>query len=313
MKIPDKFQGILYMFAAIVVFSGMSILVRTASQTIPPVELVFFRNAIGLIFVLPSVFLWWRKQKKEPVHSEEKREKSPSRPYLLPFLLFFRGFVGTVSLYCFFYNLQNAPLGLTMTYAQMAPIFIALFSFFFLKEHLHPVAWFAIMVGFGGVVALYLPAQASGNMWHVWGLIGGITMAMAYTSIRELRRHYPIRLIVLSFLLSGTFFPLASLMVGSIWPSMSHHFFFQAFVMPVQEEWLYIGAIGVSALMGQFLMTNAYGKTKAGVVGAVGYSQIVLTSILGLAFLGDPWFQPLEWLGMGLICLSGLLIAWKAE
>ena len=58
------------------------------------------------------------------------------------------------------------------------------------------------------------------------------------------------------------------------------------FVMPSGIQWLYILLMGISGAIGQVYMTKAFATTRAGVVGAAGYSIIFFSLIIGVV-LGD--------------------------
>ena len=64
--------------------------------------------------------------------------------------------------------------------------------------------------------------------------------------------------------------------------------------------------IGITATLAQLAMTRAYRTGKTLVVGALAYSTVVFSSLLGILFWSDV--LPLAaWLGMGMIVVSGLL------
>jgi drug/metabolite transporter (DMT)-like permease len=133
--------------------------------------------------------------------------------------------------------------------------------------------------------------------------------ALAYTSIRELRKYYDTRAIVMSFMGVGTLAPLF-LMLVTPYVNVSEEFdwMFAAFVMPEGIEWGYVIAVGIFATISQLLMTKAYELTKAGIVGTISYSNIVFAVVIGI-MLGDPIPDIWTVLGIILVILSGLLVA----
>jgi len=141
----------------------------------------------------------------------------------------------------------------------------------------------------------------------VLGIFSGIGAALAYTSIRELRKYYDTRAIVMSFMGIGTIAPLI-LMLLTPYVSVSEDFdwMFAEFIMPEGIVWLYVTAVGIFATISQLLMTKAYELTKAGIVGTISYTNIVFGVIIGVS-LGDPniW----TFLGIILVISSGLLVA----
>ena len=78
--------------------------------------------------------------------------------------------------------------------------------------------------------------------------------------------------------------------------------------MPEGVVWLYIVGMGIFATLAQYYMTREYGVSKAGIVGAVSYSSIVFSVILGL-MLGDALPDVLTSCGIVLIIIAGIMAA----
>ena len=57
-------------------------------------------------------------------------------------------------------------------------------------------------------------------------------------------------------------------------------------------------------------MTKAYQLNKAGIVGAISYSEIVFAAIVSL-LIGYKIPDLLSFVGIGLIIMSGLLVSWR--
>jgi drug/metabolite transporter (DMT)-like permease len=133
--------------------------------------------------------------------------------------------------------------------------------------------------------------------------------ALAYTSVRQLRRYYDTRAIVLSFMGVGTLGPLLLMWLARYVETQSLDFLLASFVMPHGIEWIWIIAMGLLATFAQLLMTKAYGVTKAGVVGAASYANILFAILFGWFFLGDPLPEGVKILGIIFITLGGILVA----
>jgi len=80
------------------------------------------------------------------------------------------------------------------------------------------------------------------------------------------------------------------------------------FVMPQGVVWFYVIAMGVLATVSQLLMTKAYGETKAGIVGAVSYTNILFSIIVGF-MLGDAFPSLITSFGIILIVIAGIIVA----
>lgn len=195
-----------------------------------------------------------------------------------------------------------------MTWSKTSPIFTAIFAWAFLSEHLSKKAWGAIFIGFVGIVFITEPTNIGFTKYDALGLFSGIGAALAYTSIRELKKHYDTRAIVLSFMGVGTLGPVILFLISEFVYMPSLDFMLGEFVLPSGIVWLYVIAMGVLATISQLLMTKAYSETKAGIIGAVSYSNILFSIIVGVA-LGDALPSLSVSTGIVLVVLAGILVA----
>jgi len=295
-KIKSLDRGILFMLLASLSFAMMGGFAKVVSQTLPPVEVTFFRNIFGVVLVGYSIYHIPLKQKGGR-----------------PLLLLFRGSMGFAALLAYFYIMAYIPLGEAVTYNKTSPIFVAIFAYLFLGEKLHKSALLAIAIGFVGIVLIAQPEGGSFDKYDMLGIFSGIGAALAYTSIRELREYYDTRTIVLSFMGVGSIAPLILMLVTPyVVVPEGLDWMFAPFVWPVGIEWVYVGAVGVFATASQLLMTKAYELTKAGIVGTISYTNIVFALIIGI-LLGDPIPDFWTFLGIIFVIVSGLIVALAKE
>jgi drug/metabolite transporter (DMT)-like permease len=126
--------------------------------------------------------------------------------------------------------------------------------------------------------------------------------------VRELRKNYDNRSIVLSFALWGMLLPIVSMVLGEMGILTSLDFMISGFAWPWREQWWALLAVGVFALIGQILITKAYREEKAGLVSAIGYVNIPFSILIGY-WLGDPFPDLLTYLGIALIIAGGAIIS----
>jgi drug/metabolite transporter (DMT)-like permease len=290
-KISELNNGVKYMLMASFSFAIMGAFVKLASEHMSSLEVVFFRNLFGVVIIGYAVY------KKPMTHIGGK-----------PFLLLFRGLMGFSALLAYFYNIANIPLGDAVTYSKTAPIFTAIFAWLFLKEKLSASAWSAVFIGFIGIVFIAQPSAIGFTKYDVLGIFSGVGAALAYTSIRELRNYYDTRAIVLSFTMVGTLGPIILFVLSEFIQAPELDFMMGKFVMPSGIVWLYVIALGLLGTLSQYFMTKAYGETKAGIVGAVSYSNIVFAILVGL-LLGDSLPNMTTASGIVLIVFAGIMVA----
>lgn len=287
--------GIKYMLFASFLFALMGAVAKELSSSMSSVEVAFFRNVFGVFIILFALY-------KTP----------PKQVGGKPWLLFFRGFAGFVSLLMFFYTISVIPLGEAMTFSKTSTIFTALFAYIFLKESLDFKGWLGIFVGFFGIVLITKFDGSSLDKSDYLGILCGVGAALAYTSIRELRKYYDSRVIVLSFMGIGSIGPAILLIIGEFYTNPNLDFLVATFVMPKNSDWIYIILLGIFATLAQIYMTKSYSCAKAGVVGTISYSNIVFSIILGL-LMGDSFPEIIVVLGIILIVISGFLVSSKKE
>ena len=287
-KIDD---GIRYMLISSLLFAIMGAFAKLSSQTMSSLEVVFFRNVFGVAIIGFAVL-------RSPLKNIGGK----------PFLLFFRGFMGFVALLAFFYNIAHISLGDAMTFSKTSPIFTALFAWLFLSEKLSKKAWSAVFLGFIGILFITQPSGFSFSKYDILGIFSGVGAALAYTSVRELKRYYDTRAIVLSFMSVGTIGPLILLFISYHVSVPELDFMLGKFVLPSGIVWLYVLAMGLLATLAQVYMTKAYGASKAGIIGAVSYANIPFSILIGL-FLGDSLPTLITTIGIVLIVIAGLMVA----
>lgn len=284
-------QGVVYMLISALFLSFMSAMAKVLSDNLPPIEIVFFRNFIGIILISLTFY-------KLPLKQSGGK----------PLLLFFRAAIGLIAMLSFFYNIANITLAEAVTYSRMSPVFTAIFALWFLKEKIGKKGWLAILLGFIGMIMVMQPDGFEFEKVHLFGLLNAVCAALAFTSIRELRKYYDTRVIVLSFMGIGVIIPVFSMILSSYYHNDFFFFMMGEFVFPRPFDWIYILGIGITASLSQIYMTKAYGITRAGLVGAAGYSVIIFSLIIGLA-LGDDLPNMIAIFGILSIVLGGIIIA----
>mgnify|MGYP002380410590 FL=1 len=278
------------MLLAALGFSLMGGAAKALKESFNAGQLVFYRNAVGLIFLLPGLFI-----------------KPPQQQGGKPFRLAFRGMMGTVALYTLLYCILHIPLGTAMSYNLTSALFIAVFSYFLFNEYHGKRVGFAVLLGFAGMLLIYKPVMHLPWYYHLAGLISGITSAIAYLTVNRLAYYYDPRVIVLSFLLSGFLVPLVTMIIHYTSGIHPDGLFIVDFKLPSGIEWLWILLMGLAALFGQYFVTRAFGADKAGIVSIFGYANIIYSVFIGM-LLGDAFPDGMTWAGITLIIVSGVII-----
>lgn len=271
---------------------------RYLRDDINPIQLVLFRNLFGVGFILFSI---WNRM---PTQVGGKLS-----------LLIFRGIIGTLALYSFFYGVSKIGLAVAITYQQSYPIFLAMMVAWFYQEKLNKVEWVAIIIGFGGICLIFLPSIKASSLSiqsHVIGVSNAMMTGLAYLSIRGLSGYYDHRVIVLSFMLSGIVLPMISLSLGYIKDVEALKFIIDTFDPVSWNHLVPILILGLAALVGQIFLTKAFSYQKTGIIAAIGYSNIVFSVIFGV-MLGDGLPDAVSMIGIFFIILCGVLVSFSKK
>jgi drug/metabolite transporter (DMT)-like permease len=106
----------------------------------------------------------------------------------------------------------------------------------------------------------------------------------------------------------GTIGPLILLFISLHVSVPELDFMLGKFVLPSGVTWLYVLAMGLLATLAQVYMTKAYGASKAGIIGAVSYTNIPFSILIGL-FLGDSLPTFITTIGIVFIVTAGIMVA----
>jgi drug/metabolite transporter (DMT)-like permease len=286
-----RYKGIVFMLLAALGFSLMGGAAKALKDSFTAGQLVFYRNAVGLIFLLPGLII------KPPIQKGGK-----------PLRLAFRGLMGALALYTLLYCILHLPLGTAMSYNLTSALFIAIFSFLFFGEYHGKKVLFAVLLGFTGMLLIYKPVMHYPWYYHVTGLLSGIISAIAYLTLGRLAAYYDSRIIVLSFLAAGIILPVISLLIHYSFRIPADGLFIIDWRWPQGIEWFYIFFMGIAALFGQYFVTKAYGSDKAGIVSIFGYTNIIYSVFIGM-LLGDAFPDLISWAGITCIIISGIIIS----
>jgi len=266
---------------------------KVLSDDIPPLEIVFFRNAIGILIIL------WVLKIKPPKLVGGKLH-----------LLFLRGFLGFLAMVLFFYTISKIPLGEAITLNKTSPLFVSILAYYLLHEHLSKRAIFSLLVGFLGIILITKPFGMSISYEHLLGIFGGFFAAAAYATIKKIKDIYDSRIIVLSFAVIGSILPLFLFLISPyIDIPNSIKFLFPKFILPETTTiWLLIIFMAFISTLSQWFLTKAYSSSKASIIGVISYTNIPFAIGFGY-MLGDTFPDLLTFCGIILIVVGGIMVS----
>ena len=270
-------------------------LAKILSQEMSALEIVFFRNLIGVALILYAL-----------KHTPPKLSGGKFH------LLLTRGLFGFTAMILFFYTITTIPLGEAITLNKTSPLFVAILAYYLLGEHLSKKTALALFIGFMGIVLITKPFDMQISYEHILGVLGGFFAAAAYATIKKIKDIYDSRIIVLSFVGVGTLLPA---LLFSIAPHIDSpqklSFLFPEFILPSSLSiWLLIAFMAIISTLSQWLLTKAYSNSNLSIIGVISYTNIPFA--IGFGFLlGDAFPDTLTFMGIGLIVVGGMLVGKK--
>jgi drug/metabolite transporter (DMT)-like permease len=270
-----------WMLVAAALFALMSVLVKHASASFSPAELVFYRSAFGLVAIWAVIAVSHRRL-LAPLATGHLRAH------------FWRGLSGFAALVLFFYALSQLPLATAVTLNYTAPLFLAALSAWWLREHHGRGLNGAVLLGFVGIVLLLRP-QVQGQAWlpALAGLVSGMLAAVAYVNVKQLGKLGEPEWRVVFY------FTLISTAGGAAWMAVA------GFHRPQPDDWPWLIGIGITATVAQLALTRAYHRGRTLTVGSLAYTTVGFSALYGVLLFGEH-LPLLAWIGMAVVAAAGI-------
>jgi len=209
--------------------------------------------------------------------------------FLRPRKLWMRSIAGSVSLICGFYAMTHYPVSEVLTLTNMFPLWVAILSLPLLGEWPSLDVWPAVLIGIVGVVLIQQPQFGGDHVAVAAALLSSFTSAIALIGLHQVRELDP-RAVVVHF--SGVALACA---IGALFVFPTTH----VFLLDLRTAGLLLG-VGVSATVGQLLLTMAFAAGPPARVSVVGLSQVGFTMLLEMA-IWHRSFGGMTLLGIGLV------------
>jgi drug/metabolite transporter (DMT)-like permease len=254
---------------------AMALVIKQLGSRLPSIEILFFRSAVGLVFVMP----FFARNFMEPL-----RTKRPGAHLI-------RGMMGAMANVCFFWTITHMLLADAVALQFSRPLFMLPLAVLFLGETADLRRWLIVTVGFLGILVYARPFTAGFDPGVFVGAAGAVFSCWVVICIKWLAKTEPTRVIMFYYSLWTS---VLTLIPALYW-----------WVMPTPFELFLLAAVGILGIYGQGLVTHGYTLAEAGVLVTLDYSRVVYAAILGYLLFGEipgPW----NFLGMALIVAASL-------
>ncbi|WP_228712651.1 DMT family transporter [Halarcobacter mediterraneus] len=285
-KLKSMDKGVLFMIVSALLAAFNGAVAKALSESMDPIEIVFYRNLIGFIIVLYSF----------------KRVKA-SFSFTKIHLLLLRGVFGGTAMVLFFYTIATIPLGEAVVLNKTSPFFVTILAYYLMKEKINLSTFFALIIGFLGVVFIMKPFGIEISIEHIFGVLSGFFSAAAYATIKKIKDIYDARIIMLSFMGVGMLIPLGLYLFT---PYVQFQVYTEAYI------WFFLCLMAIISTASQWFLTKAYSLSKASIIGVVSYTNIPFALGFGV-MLGDTFPDIYTFIGIVLIVIGGILVSIKPK
>jgi drug/metabolite transporter (DMT)-like permease len=269
------------MVASAATFTLMTLLIKYLGADYPAALQTFYRNAAGLVVMLPLI------------------ARNPRGAFRTsrPGLLIFRASAGTVGMILGFYAYQKLPLADANALSFTRTLWLVPLAAFVLKEHVGPRRITATVIGFLGALLMLQPSASVGMSWPVVAsLVAALLVALTVAGMKFMTRdHTTTTLMAWSAVLG---------FVLSIPPALF------VWRTPAFADLLLLGAMGVLGVITQACYIRGMSEGDAAVMAPIDYTRLVFAVVLGY-LLFDELPNRMTLLGASVIIGSTIYITWR--
>jgi drug/metabolite transporter (DMT)-like permease len=255
---PSALAGPLFMLLSACWFTVMNLLLKQATADFGVWDIGFYRFCGGLI-ILGAVF----GRNANPFRSGNRK------------LLLIRGCTGSVAFILFIFSVQRLPVSTALMLLYAYPAFAALFSLCLFKEKASAIAWLCMAGVLSGVAILVDPAGGVDLFGAGAAVFSAVVAGLTIAIIRRLKQTHGSVIIYLFFCLIGSMVTAPAFLYS---PAVPINF----------PQAMTCGGIALFSALGHLTMNHGFGYCRSWEGGLYLASEVVFTSLAGIALFGDP-------------------------
>ncbi len=279
--LPGNVRGIVFALAAAAMFTIVSALVKFIAKDYHVTQILLFRQAVMLVFVLPVLvrnFPQSLKTKRPGLH-----------------LLRLTGALAALTLG--FTAIANLPLATAISFSFTKSLFVTIFAALLLGEI---VGWrraMAVLVGFGGMLIILRPDTGSAvSFYGLIAIAAAIGAATAVTCVRALTSSES----------TATLLSYQAIFVG-LMVAIPAYFFWTT---PDLTGLLVLLAIGTVSVIAQWLGVQSYRAGEVSVVTGMEYTKLLYASLIGIVIFSE-WPDSNTLIGATIIIAAAAFTVWR--
>lgn len=269
-------------------FAGMVVCVKYASDNAPTGQIVFFRSFFALIPLV--AFLVVTREFPKGLYTKK------------PIGHLMRCLTGCAAMFGSFATLSYLPIAESYMISYLSPAIVAVLAGVLLQEDVNLVRWTAIILGILGTLVLVLPEVSSPNVDQNYltgiglGLLTAVITSFAVIQIRRLAKTENAGAIAFYFALTCAVFGLATAPFG--WAT------------PTQFEMFALISAGIFGGFAHIAMTLSFKYAEASKLAPFDYLALIWAVAAGFIFFDDlPGLT--FYFALPLIAGGAVLVAFK--
>lgn len=257
-RLSGNARGALWMLGSAITFTVMTTLIKYLGDDYSPALQTFYRQAAGLIVMLPIIL-------RNPVGAF----RTPR-----PWVLFYRAAAGTVGMVLAFYSYQEMPLAEANALSFTRTLWIVPLALFVLHEAIGPRRLIATLVGFVGVLFMLQPSIANAVGWPAAAaLASALLFATTVAGMKIATRDTTTTVLMVWSAVLGFVLAVPMAFVEWRWPSWT--------------DLLLLAAMGVLGLGTQLCYIKGMALGDAAAMAPIDYTRLVFAIVLGFALFGE--------------------------
>ena len=279
-KLSANVRGALWMAASALAFAAMIVTIRELSASMHTFEIVFFRNLVGTMYMLPWLY---------------RVGFGALRTTQLP-LLSLRSVFSFLGALTWFYAVTVMPIGEAVSIQFTMPIFTMLGAAVLLNERVRSHRWAAVGVAFAGVLIIMRPGVAAIDTPALIVLASAVFFAGATVLVKRFTGQLSPGAIV--FYVNFLMLPMSTIAVLFVWTT---------------PGWLDIPmilAFSAANMAAHICITRSLAVAEASAVMPFDFLRLPFAVVFGLVLYGefpDRW----TWAGAVVIFAATYYVGWR--
>lgn len=270
--LSGNIRGSIIILIASLVSVIMSSLIKQVGQTIPVIEILFFRQIMVLIIISPVIF-------------KNRATVFRSNIYGMHFL---RASLSIIAMYLGFTAVVNMPLAEVTAISFARILFTTILAILFLSEVIGLRRWTSIIIGFVGVLVIIRPDPDNINIYALMAVTSALFVSAVQIILRKLSQiDKPSTILVFHSV--------------SITLVMAIPAYFQ-WVMPSVDEMIFIVMIGSLMSLMQWMFIQALKVGEAAAIAPMEYVRLLYAGVIGIIFFAET---PTVWTLSGAAIIVG--------